>query len=841
MNFRMFLMVFIGLFIFSAMAFAIPASSTPRKVDREEKPIIWLSNVDDGLKLAVTEYKPVLVFFSAKDCNWCKRLSDESLSEGRIKLLLQSYILVKVDAHENSADVNRYRISTVPMLMVMGADGSLRSRMGYGSTEEVEGFLRESLDLRFFTKVSSDLTVYQALLNGDLKEVKPDQWSALVSSLSKPEHRLKLLPLLLALDPFPATEIVSLLEHRLLSVRLGAIELLEELTGKAYDYDPWCFITDGNVKPLLKWKAWTKNTETEKKAVYSAITEEEFQKHIRDLISPNRERSLRARRLLTQGGIDISRMLSVFLESNKGLNQLSANQIQEVQYTMVFQNIADINAEELAHHLVFGNMDDKQRSLRELKKAGMTGFPIVRSYLSANDSLIRESAVDTIVAIGGLEAVNSLALALETETDDDVIHTIIKGLGNIQSRTGLGLLISFLENNNEDLVVTAIASIARLKSKQASDGLKACLKDKRWRVRVAALEAVNSLSLKSLADDVKELLEDEDDFVRSSAIGPYAKLAGKKAVTALESLFLKDDSLKAPVISAFVSLEVAIPESFSPSLEKLDTDNLLKCLGALKGCKVESLHIVKAFTGHVDEDVSSMAIRIIASAGLADKKYQDELLTVLNGSNDVLILAALEGMTSPEKRSSALSGFFEEIKEYFTASEKSDGTDSPAEELLNAFLRPEPVKSTSSDLFSSFMITDSNENRETEDNKKTAAQIAQKIQTWFQGTDNNKFRFLSALFHLISGQIDVVDYLIKELKNQPTQERMVVAGLLSRAKKNEILPLVKVLIDDSSSEVREKAVASAFSLSGELPAILPALFEMLLKDSSNLRPWELSK
>jgi hypothetical protein len=57
-------------------------------------------------------------------------------------------------------------------------------------------------------------------------------------------------------DPFPAAVMVSLLEDTRLAVRLGALELLENIGGESLGFDPWEPRSPVSLSALGLWRQW---------------------------------------------------------------------------------------------------------------------------------------------------------------------------------------------------------------------------------------------------------------------------------------------------------------------------------------------------------------------------------------------------------------------------------------------------------------------------------------------------------------------------------------------------------------------------------------------------------
>ncbi|MCU0780010.1 MAG: hypothetical protein MUF04_02785, partial [Akkermansiaceae bacterium] len=75
--------------------------------------------------------------------------------------------------------------------------------------------------------------------------------------LPQPAHRELIRAKTVNAKPPPRAELVALLEHPYLAVRLGALELLEELAGTDHAFNPWQpAATPDNSAALARWRAW---------------------------------------------------------------------------------------------------------------------------------------------------------------------------------------------------------------------------------------------------------------------------------------------------------------------------------------------------------------------------------------------------------------------------------------------------------------------------------------------------------------------------------------------------------------------------------------------------------
>ena len=116
-----------------------------------------------------------------------------------------------------------------------------------------------------------------ARISGTDATVEDWQWTA--RSIADKALRSELRTALLLRDPYPRQELVALLNHEQLAVRLGALEILEEAAGDSFGLNPWASPTGEGADPanehaLALWNRWAGET-GKIKAVYAGSIAEE--------------------------------------------------------------------------------------------------------------------------------------------------------------------------------------------------------------------------------------------------------------------------------------------------------------------------------------------------------------------------------------------------------------------------------------------------------------------------------------------------------------------------------------------------------------------------------------
>lgn len=115
--------------------------------------IKWIGSYDRGLEIAKNENKPLLLYFWASWCPWCKKMDSEVLSNSAVvKTISQNFVPLKIDidAKENAELLRKYMFRGTPTFVVvnaeeeilMGSDGKIPGYLvGYRKVEDFLQFL----------------------------------------------------------------------------------------------------------------------------------------------------------------------------------------------------------------------------------------------------------------------------------------------------------------------------------------------------------------------------------------------------------------------------------------------------------------------------------------------------------------------------------------------------------------------------------------------------------------------------------------------------------------------------------------------------------------------------
>lgn len=685
-----------------------------------------------------------------------------------------------------------------------------------------------------------------------------DDWRWAVRGLADQALRNNVQGAIAERKNYPRKELVALLTDPQLAVRLGALELLEQAAGDTYGYNAWAKPSAGsstgahgeegdprNVHALEMWGKWA-GSSGKVKADGLVLSGEQLQGYIRDIISANPDRKMRAVRMLEPHGMKAVASIQEFIVNNKGLPKSNLINLKEAQYHLVLFRSAGENASVLARDLTRGNRDQQLGAISALKKIGFLGIPIVRDYLRSPDALVRETAVDTILSLGGTQAVPLVIPELKKEKDVNVIHAAMRRFREVGGEEVKKLVITYLDHESEDMVVSALQSLSKLsdddssrnllRSHRSSSGSKkdgeqskkviGLLKDPRWRVRSAALEYVTSTQLKGAGDQVVALLTDEDEFVRSHAISAAVALRLTSAKKKLQSMFLTDDEMIAPVTKAFTSMEIVLPDDLVAHLDARAPDVIVGAIRAMDKDEKPYLQRIARYAEHKNLDVACAALRVLADD---DDKLKfpfvaNYLTTALQSGSKEKTAAVLDSLDLPDRSNidpSLMRVFGSGIGEKTVLDPLYDAFLKPLDAAREEKVKAIKLKPASGPGATGGLVT----------LKNTLAKLAE---DWDTAPENG---FRAAFLLGKAGDDRGLVVMMKNYARLTTSQRAAIADRFYSLRSKEATPLIIALMRDELSEIRSNAAERAFNVRENLHLIERALAEVVRK-GAKIQPHE---
>ncbi|NOY80317.1 MAG: hypothetical protein GXP31_04850 [Kiritimatiellaeota bacterium] len=639
----------------------------------------WLDSPYTALAESDIEQKPVLFYFTAPDSKACTRFRRDILDAEGLIPTLALFALAELDIEESADLARRFGVARPPAVVVLpaGGDTPVARLTPDMSVEEVRRALDAVLtpEARRSRRRQQVRTLLYRLQTGSLDDAG---WVQLLLGMNDAGQRAAIRRQVFQLERFPAGPLTQLLEHPRLAVRCGAIELLEEQTGRNFGYDPWQKPgAVANRTALEQWRTWASSRaagkqETPEKAIhapsgagktgrrkvrYSPLTRDDAERLLAEYLRTEPERSIRAAHSLVQGGRAVAELLRRRLARPGGVQKADRDRVRQLMYVAFLNDAGAVqNGWRLARDLVFGARHARIAAIRTIGAAGPAAVPIMTDLLEDRQPLVREACVESLVQSLGLRAVAVLEAQLQKEKDPDVVFMALRKLGQVPTLRSLRLLVGRLRpTENEDLVLAALRSIGEIGAAAApvAESVGKCLADPRWRVRAAVLETVRRIGLKSLADKVEKCLKDPDDFVRVRAFEAYIALASKEdLLKRLVPRALRDHRLIPLVAGGLDQRRAAPPKGLLEILPELKSEI---ALAVIEQCceNRQSMPVLAALVRHNDEDVVCAALRRMT---LDAAKSREIVARQVRSGKRPRILAALESVAIPDS-SANKSGF----------------------------------------------------------------------------------------------------------------------------------------------------------------------------------------
>jgi len=94
-------------------------------------PILWRDDLNKAEEEAITENKTIVLYFTTKWCNLCKRLESESLRSPSVLEVKDDFVWVRVDAEEEIDLAEEYGADAYPLLVFLNSNGDEVSRINW--------------------------------------------------------------------------------------------------------------------------------------------------------------------------------------------------------------------------------------------------------------------------------------------------------------------------------------------------------------------------------------------------------------------------------------------------------------------------------------------------------------------------------------------------------------------------------------------------------------------------------------------------------------------------------------------------------------------------------------
>jgi uncharacterized protein len=115
-------------------------------VNAGDSPIKWHTDVHSALKDARATHRPVVLFFTAKWCQFCHKMENDTFTNPAIAHKFNNdFVPMWVDVDEHPELVDKFKVDMYPAMLFFGPDGKFRERAsGYKSMDDTRKMLDEA-------------------------------------------------------------------------------------------------------------------------------------------------------------------------------------------------------------------------------------------------------------------------------------------------------------------------------------------------------------------------------------------------------------------------------------------------------------------------------------------------------------------------------------------------------------------------------------------------------------------------------------------------------------------------------------------------------------------------
>ncbi len=132
----------------TVLALALVLSLSGFATAQEQKTgVIWLASTRSAVETVNQQQRPLLLYFTGKDCAWCRKLERTTWSDSKVSgTVNRNFVALKVDGAKDTQLMEKLNVEGLPTIVIVGPDGKELDRIvGYVTPDEMQKTLRKSV------------------------------------------------------------------------------------------------------------------------------------------------------------------------------------------------------------------------------------------------------------------------------------------------------------------------------------------------------------------------------------------------------------------------------------------------------------------------------------------------------------------------------------------------------------------------------------------------------------------------------------------------------------------------------------------------------------------------
>ncbi len=132
----------------SVLALALLLSLSRSVTAQDQKPgVVWLASSQRAVESVEQQQRPLLLYFTGKQCAWCRKLERTTWSDSKVSATVKrSFVALKVDGAKETQLMEKLEVVGLPTTVIVSPDGKELNRIvGYVTPEEMQIALEKSV------------------------------------------------------------------------------------------------------------------------------------------------------------------------------------------------------------------------------------------------------------------------------------------------------------------------------------------------------------------------------------------------------------------------------------------------------------------------------------------------------------------------------------------------------------------------------------------------------------------------------------------------------------------------------------------------------------------------